>query len=369
MSYSRTAVQREHRTPQPRASTVRMFAFAVPGLAPLLSDELGVAAGVTVHDSGFDGRSDVVLFSAQPSALRAILSCRLSEDIFVEVGRTLRAEGDRASWIAGRLWRPERVGRAMSARATMVRPLRAKATFRVITRVLQERSFMRTDLRREVSSTVQRQSPQWRFADPSDLEVWVVEYQPGKIIAGLRASDASMRQHDGREAERSGALRPTVAAAMVHLAGKPVDMLLDPCCGSGTILAEAAAAVGWQPHGIDIDPDAVAIARRNARDAAIDVGDARRLPFGDGSIGACVSNLPFGQQYDVPGGMDSWLRTVLAELCRVTRPGGRVVLLAPRIDRRLVPAQLRQTDRYPIRLLGTKTTLWAYDRTFPAPDR
>jgi 23S rRNA G2445 N2-methylase RlmL len=338
-----------------------MFAFAVAGLATQLADELANVAGVEVQDVGLDGRSDVVLFTAEASALHSVLTVRLAEDVFVEVGRTLRADGDRAPWIANRLWRPERVGRALAARATMVRPLRARATFRVITRVLQERSFLRTDLRREVSDAVQRQQPQWRLADPSDVEIWVVEYQRGKIIAGLRASDVRMRQHDGREAERRGALRPTVAAAMVRLAGKPGETLLDPCCGSGTILVEAAEA-GWQTSGLDIDPDAVQVARQNAGEATVQVGDARRLSLEDASVDACVSNLPFGQQYDVQGGMDEWLRAVLGELGRVTRPGGRIVVLAPRIPRNAVPRQLHQTDRMPIRLLGTKTTLWAYDR-------
>jgi hypothetical protein len=36
-----------------------------------------------------------------------------------------------------------------------------------------------------------------------------------------------MRQHGGRDAERRGALRPTVAAAMVRLAGKARGVLLD----------------------------------------------------------------------------------------------------------------------------------------------
>jgi ubiquinone/menaquinone biosynthesis C-methylase UbiE len=75
-----------------------------------------------------------------------------------------------------------------------------------------------------------------------------------------------------------------------------------------------------------------------------------------------VSNLPFGQQYEVQGGMDVWLGSVLAEMCRVTRSGGRVVLLAPRIPRAAVPRQLAQTHRFPIRLLGTKTAIWAYNR-------
>jgi hypothetical protein len=53
----------------------------------------------------------------------AVTDLGLAEDVFVEVGRTLRAEGDRSGWIAGRLWRPERVQRALSVWAEDVRPL------------------------------------------------------------------------------------------------------------------------------------------------------------------------------------------------------------------------------------------------------
>lgn len=342
------------------AATTRLIAFAVPGLAALLAEELSMA-GVRVEDIGRDGRADVVLFAAEASALGQVLTSRLAEDIFVEVGRTLRSDGDRAQWIAGRLWRPERARRALTARARMTRPARERATFRVIARVLQERSFVRTDLRRHLADAIQRQQPKWRFADPADIEVWVVEYQPGKIVAGLRVSDVRMRQHDGRDIERNGALRPTAAAAMVRLAGQPDGILLDPCCGSGTILVEATEA-GWQAEGIDIDPDAVRIARENAPGMQVRQGDVRHLAFADCPVRACVSNLPFGKQYTVQQDMDEWLGAVLPEMARVTQPGGRIVLLAPGIPRDLVPGSIRLTKRIPIRLLGTKTTIWAYDR-------
>jgi tRNA G10 N-methylase Trm11 len=339
----------------------RLIAFTVPGLAALLAEELQSLAGVRVEDTGHDGRADVVLFTVEASALRHVLTVRLAEDIFVEVGRTLRSDGDRAQWIAGRLWRSERARRALAARAQMTRPAGDRATSRVIARVLQERSFLRTDMRRHLTDVIQRQQPKWRLADPSDIEVWVVEYQPGKIVAGLRVSDLRMRQHEGRDIERSGALRPTVAAAMVHLAGKPDGILLDPCCGSGTILAEATEA-GWHAEGIDIDPDAVRIARRNAPGIQVSQGDVRHLTFDDCSVRTCVSNLPFGKQYTVQQDMKQWLRTALSEMARVTRPGGRMVLLAPSILRDSIPGDLRLTKRVPIRLLGTKSTIWVYDR-------
>ena len=139
-------------------------------------------------------------------------------------------------------------------------------------------------------------------------------------------------------------------------------MLLDPCCGSGTILGEALAA-GWRARGLDIDPEAVRAARRNAPGADVRVGDARALEVGDHGVGASVANLPFGQRYGVQGDPHDWLGSVLGELARVTRPGGRVVLLHPRLPHSVVPGTLRMRDRMPIRLLGMGTTVWVYDRT------
>jgi hypothetical protein len=245
----------------------RMFAFAVPGLAGLPAGELEAIEGIRAKETGFDGRSDIVTFTADNYPVRSLSGLALAEDIFVEAGRTLRSEGDRASWIAGRLLKPERTTRALQVWGQIRYAVRARASCRVIVRVLHERSFLRTDLRRHLTATIARQQPRWHSDDPSDLELWAVEYQPGKIIAGYRASDGRMRGHDGRAEERSGALRPTIAAAMVSLAGTPADALLDPCCGSGTILSEAIDA-GWDTVcGADIDPCAVEIARRNARGA------------------------------------------------------------------------------------------------------
>jgi tRNA G10 N-methylase Trm11 len=326
-----------------------------------VSQGLDGLPGIKVHDFGFDGRSDVILFDAARGSRDEVFDLGMTEDLFVEVGRTLRSGGDRSNWIAGRIWRSERVQRALSVWADRVRPLSGTMTFRVIVRVLQERSFLRTDLRRQFTDIVAAERPKWRVADPAQIEVWVSEYSAGRFVAGLRLSDVRMRQREGRAVEREGALRPTVARAMVSLAGEPSGVLLDPCCGSGTILSESLSA-GWDVRGCDIDPEAVGISRENVPGAITDVGDVRKLDLEDASIGACVSNLPFGKQYLVPGETGSWLRTALLEIARVTHPGGRVILLAPEIPRSAVPTELRMHDRHQIRLLGLKTTLWVFDR-------
>lgn len=337
-----------------------MFVMCVPGLAPLVSRELEALDGVTVTDSGFDGRSDVVLFEVQRGHRDDLSSLRTVEDLFIEVGRALRADGDNPRWIAQRIWRPQRVTRALSIWAETVRPLTSSMSFRVIARVLDERSFRRTELRRQVAWVINEDKTRWRLADPAQIEVWISEYGRGKFVEGLRLTDAQMRQHDGRSEERKGALRPTVAAAMVSLAGNPDGVLLDPCCGSGTITQEADR-LGFEARGVDVDPEAVEIARKNT-DARIEVGDARSLDMADETVTACVSNLPFGQQFAVQGDADRWLAAVLEEMARVTRAGGRVVVLVPHVKRELVDSRLRLRERFGVQLLGTRTTIWVYDR-------
>lgn len=194
----------------------------------------------------------------------------------------------------------------------------------------------------------------------------MLEHERAQFVAGLRLSDKRMRQHgDGRVTERRGALRPVVAAATVRLAGATPGRLLDPCCGSGTILQEALST-GWEAVGSDVDADAVAVARDNAPQAFVDVGDVLQLPHDDASFDAVVSNLPFGRQFQVDD-PSRWVRRALSEMARVTRPGGRVVVLVPPPVSRGLDG-LRSTGSYPLRLLGVSTRIWAFDRTAAGAD-
>jgi 23S rRNA G2445 N2-methylase RlmL len=344
-----------------RGRQTRLFASCVPGLGRMLRHELGAVEGIEVTGTGFDGRADLVFFEADRAGRAQALRSRLAEDVFAEIGRASRAGGAGPGTVAGLSWRPDAVQRALSVWAEEVRPLTGSMTYRVIARVLTESRFLRTDLRQAMTALIARDKPRWRFADPAQLEIWISEWHDGQYAAGLRLSGAGMRQHGGRAAERAGALRPTVAAAMVQLAGAPHGTLLDPCCGSGTILGEALAA-GWAAEGTDIDPGAVDAAARNAPAASVNLGDARELLLADDSVGACVSNLPFGRQFEVAGAWQDWSGAVLAELSRVTRTGGAVVVLAPDLPRAAIPGQLRLRKQVPIRLLGTAPSIWAFRR-------
>jgi tRNA (guanine6-N2)-methyltransferase len=224
--------------------------------------------------------------------------------------------------------------------------------------------LQRSDLRRALAAVIGADKPRWKFADAAQLVFQLSEWHDGQYVAGLLISGATA-QRTGRSAELSGQLPATLAAAMVQLAGdaaaappgSPGRILLDPCCGAGTILTEAAAA-GWTAEGGDIDPAAVETASRAAIGVPVQLSDARDLLLADDCVGACVSWLP-GR---VPGNWLAFAGAVLAELSRVTRSGGRVVLLAPDLPRAVIPAALRLRKQVPIPLLGTKQSIWVFHR-------
>jgi SAM-dependent methyltransferase len=318
---------------------------------------------------GFDGRADIVFFRVRRGARLPLDGLRLAEDVFVVISGASAGPPGR---VAASLITRDGLERALSVRAGYVGHLSSSMTFRVIARVADESLFQRTDLRHAVERAIGASRPRWRIADPAGLEVWVAEHRRGRYVSGLRLSDKRLRQHGrGRASERQGALRPVVAAAMVRLAGVAPGRLLDPCCGSGTIVAEAVAA-GWDAGGSDIDEDAVSAARVNSPGAVIQRADALHLPHTDGQFDAVVANLPFGRQFRLldgerrAGGSAArspagGVRGVLQEAARVTSPGGRVVILHPPPvpDQ---PAGLVLADSYPLRLLGVATRIWVFDR-------
>lgn len=340
------------------------FALTLPGLGRLLLAEIAANPDLTPNDEiGNDGRSDVVFFRMRRGAQLSLRELRLAEDVFAVLARS--HSGPPRS-VANSLVSKTDLERSLSVWARFGRRLTSSMGFRVIARVVDEGRFKRTELRDAVTKAVAANRPRWRVQDPAQLELWALEYDRAKFVSGLRLSDKQMRQHgEGRVTERQGALRPVVAAAMVRLAGEAPGRLLDPCCGSGTILDEALAT-GWDATGSDIDPEAIAIARNNVPRASLDTADVRRLRYADNAFDALVSNLPFGRQFEVDNPA-RWLSQALAEMARVTRPGGRIVILVPPpVPRTLHGFNL--AGSHSLRLLGVSTKMWVFESVADSQD-
>jgi len=99
------------------------------------------------------------------------------------------------------------------------------------------------------------------------------------------------------------------------------DAVLDCATGTGdlAIAFKRAVGPGGRVVGTDFTPEMIALARAKSQDIAFEVADVTALPYDDGSFD--VASIAFG------------IRNVgdpakgIAEMARVVRPGGRVVVL------------------------------------------
>ena len=79
-------------------------------------------------------------------------------------------------------------------------------------------------------------------------------------------------------------------------AARPGAVVVDLCCGSGAVAAAVSAAVrDLDVHAVDIDPTAVACARRNLPAASVFLGDLfSPLPIAlRGRVGVMIANAPY----------------------------------------------------------------------------
>ncbi|MDQ3570964.1 MAG: class I SAM-dependent methyltransferase [Actinomycetota bacterium] len=126
------------------------------------------------------------------------------------------------------------------------------------------------------------------------------------------------------EYERTASQLDVASASVIHAAAiGPTEHVLDVASGTGNAALRAAIA-GVRAVGVDRAERLVTVARERARQANLELpvvtGDALEQPFSDASFDVVLS--VFGVIFAQPG------EQVAAELLRVTRPGGRVVLSA-----------------------------------------
>jgi len=105
------------------------------------------------------------------------------------------------------------------------------------------------------------------------------------------------------------------------------DRVADVACGPGIVSCRLAAA-GATVVGIDATPAVLDLARARATAHGVDagggthlvlLGDMERLPLADGSVDVAVSRYALHHAADPAA--------VAAELVRVVRPGGRIVVV------------------------------------------
>jgi len=144
---------------------------------------------------------------------------------------------------------------------------------------------------------------------------------PESEVSGWRRtySETSYRALPWFDPRPTGWLRENVERGAFRAGTRVLDL----GCGAGTNCLYLARA-GFRTSGVDLAPDAIAVATARARQARVKVdlrvGDALDLPYPEKWFGGLVD---VGCYHTLPAD----LRTAYArELARVLRPGGRLLL-------------------------------------------
>ncbi len=343
------------------------FAVVAPGLEPLALAEakaLGIPAVVEEGGGGLAWRGDL------RSILMANVGLRIASRVLVRVASfearafvELEKQGRRIPW------------QRMVAPGTAVR-------FRVTCR--KSRLYHSDAVAQRLGDALRRAVPgamiaQSKSADEDsapddDAQLFVVRLLHDRCTVSADTSGALLHRRGWRQATAKAPLRETLAAALLAASGwDGSGPLVDPLCGSGTIVIEGALMARGTPAGgrrrfaverwpgvpptlgawvrnelagrgamatlppiigSDRDEGAIAAAESNAERAGVrgDLELAVRAlsaaEFPDAERGWVVCNPPYGVRV---GEMDRvrnlWAR--LGQLLRERAPGWRVTLLSP----------------------------------------
>jgi len=198
-------------------------------------------------------------------------------------------------------------------------------------------------------------------ADPDATRIWLVPtFEPDTRFA-YRVSDVG------------ASINPVVGACLARLVRRgDRSVVVDPTCGSGTLLIERALLDAQTTlSGIDISPTAIRAATGNV----IAAGMAARIAVreGDGGDAAAwpprcdevLANLPFGMRTENRN-LDGLYRRIVGNIARRLNPGGRALLYTTHA--KTVVALLRRTTK--LKLIeerrvesgGVQIGLWIVER-------
>lgn len=322
--------------PRPTADLPALYATVQPGLEEVAAEEIARDLGGVIK------RTDrgLVVFRT-PEISPKLLDLRTVEDVYLLAWGT-DALTHRATdlekierWTA----REPDWSRLLQIHHGIHAKPKGKPSYRLVTQMSGKHGYRRVDARESLARGLAGKLPaSWRPAEENaSVEVWLT-IDGKRAICGLRLSDFTMRHRTYKDEHMPASLRPTVAAAMVRLAGAaPGNVVVDPMCGGGTILAEQLALARSRRAGMvqviggDLEANAIRMAAANLRNVGpgwrLARWDARRLPLPSSSIDRIVCNPPFGVQLGDPSEIAPLYRAMVVEADRVLRPGSRAVLL------------------------------------------
>ncbi|MGF1646168.1 MAG: methyltransferase [Kineosporiaceae bacterium] len=324
----------------------RYLARCIHGLEWVCADEIHDALDGIGGAGGIAMRRREVTFEAAGMA-----GVRTADDVFVDVGRAhFGPSRIRHGAGVGAAGRPtaDFVARAVAtlpwpegvAAVAATRPLPRAPLLDVVAVVEGVRGLSRFDVEHAVGPVLERivggrhlvRTPQGR--EPGDPALTLrVAVDSSTVSGGVRLGARPAHRRPWKLDTGPGTLHPPMAAALVRLAApRRGERVIDPFCGDGTIVVEAAlAAPGAVVHGSDLDAGRVEGARRNTVRARMDVGlgvaDAGRSRPGP-PYDVVITNPPWNLAVGSRGALTSGLDPFWRALPRLLAPTGRLVVVA-----------------------------------------
>jgi tRNA (guanine10-N2)-dimethyltransferase len=197
-----------------------------------------------------------------------------------------------------------------------------------------------SDLAQPLQALVWRglDTPRVRLDAPdTELHAFVAgdEIWWGRLVRRLTPLDFASRNVEARPFARSIGIPARAARCLVNIAGvSPGDDVLDPFCGTGSVLIETAllranafgSDIGWPlVRGTQTNLDHFGLSGRVERI------DATALHTWGRTFDAIVTDVPYGRSASLAGAEQQTLYAgFLRSAASVLRPGGRAVVMAPK---------------------------------------
>jgi tRNA (guanine6-N2)-methyltransferase len=337
----------------------KLFFLTTRGLEAISAEEIATSTNVKIDRIGY---RCITAFCEKP--LASLCELRTVDDIFLHL----------ATWHnIGRHRQTLSLLKDLSSQLNLIcgvttcaelRKIPECPVFSVTASFVGKRNYNTAEIK-EVTSGAIVSRYNWRYTDDdaaADLNFRLF-IEGESAMVGLRLARRPMHDRQYKQVHIPGSLKPTVAAAMLRLIEVgPGQRLLDPCCGAGTILAEAGRS-GAVLIGGDNDTAALAAAKINAKAAGVGARihhwDACALPIPSGSIDCIVSNLPWNRQVAVDGSLSYFYRRACTEMRRVLAPRGRIALITA-VPQWIEFQDLQCDNRIEISLYGQLPTILTF---------
>jgi len=279
-------------------SSYNYWARTALGLEELVVKELRLKLGI----SEFQSAHKSVFFTVDHAqSTESLLSIKTADDIFQYLGSCTGIDNKKSS--------SEKFIQHFKREVIPQLLKRGSANVRVTLSFLGQRNFNRYFIENLLGEVITSETDCRVFsnesADPwQEGEVRIRYHVEGEIAyCGIALSDKPLHRRPWRTAKYTAQLHPPVAAAMAGLIkAEDGDVIIDPFCGSGTLLIESALVNPDIRHaGFDTSLEAIKAAQENSRTAGVPVELTERefiSVYQNYSSYLIVSNPPWGERHE-----------------------------------------------------------------------